>query len=362
MKTLKEGIIFYIFLITTLFLGWTKACRIPVIIDGEKLKFVRFGTSLKELAEREKIKITYNQAIWTEAGKLIIENRKTDFYIDGRKVELDFKFYKPSNLSYNKKMISFKNSKDLYILKEPDPQIIGKGPFLKFEKEGLPELITIYKNDSTKKIVRSGKPAVYIKTDGIKEKMVALTFDDGPSLYTAKILSVLKRNHVKATFFMIGLNVLKKPQIAKMVAAEGHLIGNHTLSHFSLKNRQLWFLEREITSSQKIIKDVCNVNPVWFRPPYMHYDSLTLSFIRTKGLKIALWTVDSEDWKAKKADAIYNNVISNLKPGSVILMHDGGGDRSETVKALERIIKEAYRRGYIFVTLADFSRLKSKSQ
>jgi peptidoglycan/xylan/chitin deacetylase (PgdA/CDA1 family) len=364
MKAYKEGIIFYLLLIAVIFAGWIKACRIPVTVNGSTLKFVKFGTSLGEFAKKEGLKTAYIQTVWTETGKLTTEKKQTNFFVDGQKRSMDFKFYKPSQLTYHRKIVSFSTAKPAYYFEEPDPAVIGKGPFLKFHKEGLPELIAVYKNirGEEKKTIRQGRPAVYIKTDGVKEKALALTFDDGPSIYTREIISVLRKNGIKATFFMVGLNVLQKPDIARMVASEGHLIGNHTLSHSSLRKRQLWFLEREIIRNEKIITDICGVKPVWVRPPYMHYDSFALSFIRKRELEVALWTVDSEDWKVKRADSIYMNVISNLKPGAVILMHDGGGNRSETVKALERIIREAHRRGYIFVTLADFSKLKSKSE
>jgi len=187
------------------------------------------------------------------------------------------------------------------------------------------------------------------------KKVVALTFDDGPwPEHTAEILDILKEEEVPATFFMLGLRVKKEPEVARRIVAEGHDVGNHTYRHVDLTDVKPEIQRREIRGTNNVIRATTGVQPEWFRPPMGQVDSSAYREIKAAGLRPALWTVDPQDWrKNASAGAIAREVVSATKPGSVILLHDGGGNRSQTTKALPWIIHELHKRGYEFVLLGD---------
>ena len=183
-------------------------------------------------------------------------------------------------------------------------------------------------------------------------KFVCLTFDDGPKPpYTQEILDVLKKEHVKATFFMLGYNVQQWPDLARRVVAEGHAIGNHTFNHAKghSPEQAAW----EVDQAERTIEQVVGVRPTIFRPPYGDLEALVTAYARSKDYTIIMWTVASGD--SRRLDTVSNVVrraMTNPQPGEIVLMHDGGQrDRSRTVAALPRVIHEFKRRGYVFLTI-----------
>jgi peptidoglycan/xylan/chitin deacetylase (PgdA/CDA1 family) len=198
-------------------------------------------------------------------------------------------------------------------------------------------------------------PMVLRRVGANGKKVVALTFDDGPwPEHTAEILDILKEEEVPATFFMLGLRVKKEPEVARRIVAEGHDVGNHTYRHVDLTDVKPEIQRREIRGTNNVIRATTGVQPEWFRPPMGQVDSSAYREIKAAGLRPALWTVDPQDWrKNASAGAIAREVVSATKPGSVILLHDGGGNRSQTTKALPWIIHELHKRGYEFVLLGD---------
>ncbi len=186
------------------------------------------------------------------------------------------------------------------------------------------------------------------------EKLVALTFDDGPwPGQTNRILDILKLEGVHATFFMLGGRVKNAPGLAKRVADEGHLIGNHTLSHSLLTKEKPTEVRRQIVSGAATIRSATGVQPVWFRPPYGAINGDVWKQTRELRLKVALWDVDTRDWSRPGTAKIVTTAEKNAKPGSIILMHDGGTDRRQTIAALPTIIRDLKARGYVFVTMEE---------
>lgn len=364
MRLYKDAAVFFAILLTIAAYGWLKTSHIPVKINDSKVIHVRYGTQAGEILKKSDIELVYNQAIWNSGAALYVKKRKAVVYIDGKKADLNTRIYAPCSVKITRKLVSSKPAETYYKIEDSGSVVRGKGPFIKLEEEGYPVVYAVYRlsSDEVRRLAFRGKPAVLKRTDGVNEKVIALTFDDGPSPYTPALLNVLKKYNVKATFFFVGLQIQRYPGIASMVSREGHLIGNHTFHHVSLKHRPSWVLEKEIMENQNLIKKFCGVSPVWVRPPYMFYDSFLISYLKSKKFEVSFWTIDSEDWKHQEAEIIYRNVMANLKPGSVILMHDGGGKRIETILATERIIREARKKGYVFVTLADFSKLKKTAQ
>lgn len=203
---------------------------------------------------------------------------------------------------------------------------------------------------------------VYIKDDTgaliqpvLPSKTVILTFDDGPSRYTPEILDILKQKQVKATFFVVGSQAVRYP-LLKRIYDEGHDIGNHTYSHPDLSLLPLWRSRLELNATRIIITSQIHHSTRLFRPPLQGSDALSPStaMVINQAADIGYITVgesiDSEDWRKPGVQKIINNVTSH--EGGVILLHDGGGDRSQTVKALPAIIDYYQSRGYKFATVS----------
>jgi peptidoglycan-N-acetylglucosamine deacetylase len=191
------------------------------------------------------------------------------------------------------------------------------------------------------------------------DKYVALTFDDGPwHKFTEQILKILHQNNIKATFFMIGENVKTYPQLAKEVLAEGHVIGNHTWHHW-YKPMTPQQATSEIESTADIIYQTTGAKTSLFRPPGGILDNGLVDYARNQNHSTILWSADSEDYRTPTVATLIKRA-TKVAPGGIVLMHDGGGDRSHTVKALPQIINKLRKQGYKFVTVPELLELQNK--
>lgn len=191
-------------------------------------------------------------------------------------------------------------------------------------------------------------------------KRVALTFDDGPwTDSTDAILAELQSAGVRATFFMLGSAVNRRPAIARRVLAAGMEIGNHTQSHRSLGSASKKTVASQIRRGAKTIERVLGVTPLWFRPPGGSWNAAVRAEASKQHQRAVRWTVDPRDWSRPGVRVIALRVLDHVKPGSIVLLHDGGGDRSQTVEALRLVIAGLKARGYSMVTL---SRLKGRPE
>ncbi|MGE6261250.1 polysaccharide deacetylase family protein [Heyndrickxia sporothermodurans] len=189
-----------------------------------------------------------------------------------------------------------------------------------------------------------------------KDKMVALTFDDGPSsVFTPQILDLLAKYHAKATFFVIGEHVEEFPQIIKRQVDEGHEIANHTYHHYYSVRKNIKNLNAELKQTSNIIQSITGYRPSLFRPVGGYYNENIIHTAIKNDFKIIMWSwhQDTEDWKRPGVNKIVNNVISDTRPGDIILMHDAGGNRSQTVKALDKILATLQKEGYECVTVSE---------
>jgi peptidoglycan-N-acetylglucosamine deacetylase len=210
---------------------------------------------------------------------------------------------------------------------------------------------------------RANRPRLlYWHGDGT-EKKVALTFDDGPNEpYTSEILKILKDNHIRATFFLMGENVETFPEAARAIVAAGHTIGNHSYDHRNLLSRTNAQVRAEIAKTEKAIQDTTGVKTTLFRPPYGDKDTLTLQQTRNLGYVMVEWSVSAEDWRKPGPDKIVKNVMHHIQNGDIILLHDGdkwrhGSDRSQTVQALPILIAQIRQEGFEFVTIPELLKL-----
>ena len=194
-----------------------------------------------------------------------------------------------------------------------------------------------------------------------QEKVVALTFDDGPWRYTPQVLEILKENDIKATFFCIGRMVKRYPEIAKEVVAEGHVIANHTWSHsyrWMNKAAAAW----EIDDTADLIYKTTGVKSLYFRPPGGILTNGVADYAKKKNYAVVMWSNDAIDYRPYSPQRLVNNVMRNIKPVDIVLMHDGGGNRSATVKALPQIIARLKKLGYKFVTIPELLEIEIKEQ
>ena len=194
----------------------------------------------------------------------------------------------------------------------------------------------------------NGQPIVTID-DG--PKVVALTIDDGPSpTYTPQILRLLHSYGITATFSMIGRNVAASPSLAREVSAAGHMVVNHTWSHANLPLLAPVAQADQMTRASAVIQQATGHKPAMFRAPYGAWSPDVLAQCRQLGLTPLDWSVDPRDWSRPGVSAIVANIMRNTRTGSIILEHDGGGNRSQTVAALTYVLPRLLAQGFRFGT------------
>jgi peptidoglycan/xylan/chitin deacetylase (PgdA/CDA1 family) len=184
-------------------------------------------------------------------------------------------------------------------------------------------------------------------TNGPRDRrVVALTFDDGPSEYTPEFLAVLRRKDVRATFFEVGQEMPGREDVMRQILAAGDELGDHTMNHVEYPGYS------QIAGAAARIEAYTHFEPCLFRPPGGAYDSSVVATAGSLGMRTVNWDVDPRDWSLPGTGAVYSNIVGNARPGSIILMHDGGGPRGETLAALPRVIDALRGRGYRFATVS----------
>jgi peptidoglycan/xylan/chitin deacetylase (PgdA/CDA1 family) len=188
-------------------------------------------------------------------------------------------------------------------------------------------------------------------------RQIALTFDDGPNdPHTQRLLGVLARHNVHATFFLIGRHAEDRPDLVNEIAKAGHVIGNHTFSHPLLIFKSTSEIRGELLRCQAVLHDAIGKHSNLFRPPFGGRRPAVLRVARELGLKAVMWNVTGYDWNAPPAAAIERKVAQQIRGGDVILLHDGGhkqmgADRSNTVAATDHLIARYKSEGYDFLTI-----------
>ncbi|MEU1875779.1 polysaccharide deacetylase family protein [Streptosporangium sp. NPDC020072] len=180
-------------------------------------------------------------------------------------------------------------------------------------------------------------------------KCIALTFDDGPSMYTERLLDILEAQRVKATFFVVGYNAAARPRILRHIHRAGHEIGTHTQNHLSLTRLSSAGIRRELLGPIRHIK-AAGAEVRLFRPPYGATNSRVRRIARGLGLTQVLWTVDPQDWLHRNSATVTRRILSATRRNSIILSHD---IHRTTVAAMPKIIRTLKARGYTFVTVSD---------
>ena len=254
--------------------------------------------------------------------------------------------------SYTERVISERVSID------PTATIQGDGPILTVVQQGKPGVALVSKGAVSGDVVTSTvlAPAVNIVLQASyptsANRVVALTFDDGPwPDSTLKIAQILKAAGVHGTFFELGEQVRKWPQLTAAVAADGNVIGNHSWSHPFFTKMKPAAIRKQITDTAKAIKAVTGKEPTLLRPPYGAINTSVWAQAKATHESIALWNVDTLDWTRPGVPKIMKTFAKEMGRSSVVLMHDGGGDRSQSVAALPKVIAWLKARGYLFLTV-----------
>jgi peptidoglycan/xylan/chitin deacetylase (PgdA/CDA1 family) len=182
--------------------------------------------------------------------------------------------------------------------------------------------------------------------------VVYLTFDDGPTpAWTPRVLELLARHRAQATFFVVGRNAAAHPELVRQAWAAGHGVGNHTWTHRRLTRLGDGDLEAEVGATSAAIQRATGAPVRCLRPPYATVDAASADRARALGLRLVMWDVDTGDWRRPGAGVIAGRVLGKVRSGDVVLLHDGGGDRSQTLAALQQVLASLSARGFRFSPL-----------
>ena len=248
-----------------------------------------------------------------------------------------------------------------YMPVPPKAQLQGKGALIALSRRGQAGEAVQVVDIVTGKVLRSNQikaPQNTVlqahETLGIAPKVIALTFDDGPNDgETQAILGVLQQQQVKATFFELGVNIKSHPALSKACTGGGNLVALHSWDHKDFVKLTADQVTRQLTDSQAQLKAATGHTTRWFRFPYGSSNPDVDALVAAQNMRMAFWTVDTKDWTRPGAVQIAANALKGARPGAIILMHDGGGDRSQTVAALPQIITALKAQGYTFVTVEE---------
>lgn len=198
-------------------------------------------------------------------------------------------------------------------------------------------------------------PIRYIKT---QEKVVALTFDDGPSVpYTEQILEILDKHKIKATFYVLGVNVKTYPYIIQKIIQNGHELGNHSMYHDHLKKKSVQQIEADIKQVDQLIRKQGYTGNITFRSPFGQVSNNIQQAVTNLDKKNVLFSYLSEDWEGPPAKVIHDRIMKRIRPGFIITLHDGGKRRQSTVEATEMLINSLKSQGYQFVLIQDLLKM-----
>jgi peptidoglycan/xylan/chitin deacetylase (PgdA/CDA1 family) len=245
---------------------------------------------------------------------------------------------------------------------ETTPPVIyrGRGPVETVELRAQPGLARVVRGTVSgielerRVILRAGPMTVRREPAWTEPKRVALTFDDGPRPgQTELFLAALKDAGARGTFFMVGYLVRRYPGLARSVANAGMEIGAHSQSHKLLGHASKARIRSEISKGIASVQKVTGRRPVFYRPAGGSVNRFVYKEAKRLKVRLVMWTIDPKDWKKPGADAIARRILDRVRPGSVVLMHDGGGDRSQTLKALKVVLTGLAARGYETVTLSE---------
>ncbi|MFC5449752.1 polysaccharide deacetylase family protein [Paenibacillus aestuarii] len=305
-----------------------------------------------------------NQPPWGVKGSTLVIKKSVWQIVKFLDVNIseDFEFLKKCK-SHNYK-IFITNEHDYICLRRSENnhtwkisnQLLLEHSKAKSKSFGPPKRFIASKN---KIAVKAGKMFHHLRTPS---KHIALTFDDGPDpRHTPLILDLLKQFGAKATFFVVGKQVAKYPELAQRIVAEGHDIGNHTYHHPNLAQLSPSQIYQELLDTEQLIQRTTGKKTRIFRPPYLSKNNQVLQIVNELGYKTIMCSVDTFDYNPVGVNDIMKTVMSACNKGEIVLLHDSGGDRSQTVKAVGIILENLQHIGYQCVSVSELLDIHKKS-
>src|SRR5581483_11957918 len=244
----------------------------------------------------------------------------------------------PTTVLHEADIVELRGGRDVY-----EPSIVQT-----FADAGGNPQFTLGNGSVTVRRGLVSKSIVPVETEVKSAPQVALTFDDGPHPdWTPKLLDVLKKEKVKATFFAVGSMAEHYPALIRREVADGMAVGDHSWTHPHLAGRDSGFVTGQLAHTRDVLRGL-GADVTVFRPPYGSYNASTVQIASALHMRTIIWTIDPSDYRRPSPEVIVRRVMNQLKPGSIILMHDGGGDRSSTVAAVKILIEQIRNRGYAF--------------
>lgn len=339
---------------------------IPLTVNNKQRLRVMRGTLVREVIKKSGLEPKAGNLLDVEGKILKIgEGKPPIITFKGKRISLDQKIKEGGDLRVRDgDDIKEKTLKKIVIIPPSIKQGGGEGAFIGFGDKGRPGKKIIVLGEISKKVVQvkviaTPRPKIITKRNYYtSKKVVALTFDDGPHpRYTPKILAILRKNKISATFFVVGQEAEKYPRLLSTIIASGSTLANHTYSHANIDKIPLSQALGELDRCDKIVYKTTKKHTRWFRPPGGFNNPNFTYAVLKKGYQIVLWNVDSEDWRKPPPQTLRARVLSQVRPGAVILFHDGGGNRNNTIAALPLIIADLKRQGYSFITLEKLTQL-----
>lgn len=365
---LKSKVIFWAFLLSLIiveFLLYSYYFYFPATVNGQTL-LLKKGSTVSEALQQAEVELRVGNLVDVE-GKIIQRGKGNAprIWINGR----------PANLSYELEggeRLTAQGGKDVQeevvrkiLVINPPTYFVGRGPFITLAQQGesgkhLTVIGALSGKILEQKMLKAPLPNILKRQNNRPQKVIALTFDDGPhGKYTPQILKILDEKKVKATFFVLGPAVIKKPGLVKQEVSKGHVVGNHSYHHRNLTKLTPIQVNNELAATEKLIKRAAGYQCLWFRPPGGKVNGTVAKVAEERRYRIVTWNIDPRDWKShRSASSIYKYVVAKAKPGAVVLLHDGGGNQTSTIQALPKIIDELRAKGYALVTLDELVSIK----
>lgn len=338
---------------------YSQYLNFAIEVDGEKV-WVKQGSMVSETTDKAGVPVWPGKLIDIEGQLLTWDGGGPPrFHLDGRPVSAETVLYGgdvlETRIGTNRQEPAATERQAV----APSLELVGRGPLIVVAGQGEPGERELVLGSHSRKVVadtliRPPTPRVFTRASQSPKPVVALTFDDGPHpRYTRQVLAVLREHHVPAAFFVIGTEAKKHPDILREIASDGHIVGNHSYTHSSLVSLPFGGVQEEIEKTEGVVKEAIGEKPRFFRPPYGDFNLEILDLAFTGGYLPVLWNVDPADWSRRGANLIADRVVSQAGAGSVILLHDGGGNQEATVEALPTIIRALKATGYSFVSIEE---------
>lgn len=329
----------------------------PVTINNKPL-IVRGETTVGKALYQAGYSIRRGALISRE-GKVVLKNggKEPRIYINKHPASKSAVLKRDDDVTFFQGQNIKDNIKERLVPIPSRTRVIGSGPFIILQRRGVDgQRYEVYGEKSgaviSSRIVNYPEPTIVKRSKAVPGMTVALTFDDGPNPpYTQRILKILREQNVIATFFVVGSQVQKYPEVVREISESGYPVENHSLTHPKLYKLANTVVDAELDQARDLIMQNTNVEPKWFRPPYGTSNVIIDEAVAKRGYKLVFWTVDTLDWKAPDTEFIWQRFISQIRPGAIVLLHDGGGNRDKTIAILPRIIQYLRDQGYSFVTL-----------